>query len=155
MNKLKGRWVEVSSDYPSCKGCYATLTIYPKLLHPDIISEMLGLAPTRQNVIGEKVTNSIGSTREIKKSGWFLSTENIVLSKDLREHLDWILDKIEPASQAIEKLQSRKETTMSISCVWHSLAGDGGPVLWPEQMIRISNLNLELSLDFCFFVDEQ
>ena len=153
MSSLKGRRTEVSSDYPSCKECYATLVIYPRLLHPEVISEMLGITPTRQNVLGEKITNSQGRTREIEKSGWFLSTENIVFSKDLRDHLDWLLNKIEPSCNVIEKLQCGNEAIMAISCVWHSLVGHGGPVLWPEQMKRMSDLNMEFGLDLLYFED--
>ena len=43
---------------------------------------------------------------------------------------------------------------MGIDCVWRSLAGHGGPVLWPEQMKKMSRLNLECSFDIYFVNDE-
>lgn len=107
----------------------------------------------QKNIVGTKITNSHGRTREIVIAGWFLSSKGYVNSKDLRDHLDWLLTRVEPSAGALKKLQNCPNVTMGIDCVWRSLAGHGGPVLWPEQMNRMSTLNLECSFDIYFVGD--
>lgn len=151
---IKSRRTPISPEYPSCYECYATLLIYPNDIHPDRVSEFLKIQPTHKNIIGTKSVNRIGKIREIKTSGWFLSSKGYVTSKDLREHLDWLLNKIISSKDALEKLQACENVTMGINCVWRSLAGHGGPVLWPEQMKIMSILNLECGFDI-YFVDDE
>lgn len=48
MNSINYRRTPVSPDYPSCDECYATLLIYPDLIHPDEVSRILDLEPTKK-----------------------------------------------------------------------------------------------------------
>lgn len=73
-------------------------------------------------------------SEKLKLLDVFFITKDYVISYDLRKHLDWLLNKIAPSKEALEKLQSYENVTMGIDCVWRSLAGHGGPVLWSEQM---------------------
>ena len=75
------------------------------------------------------------------------------MSLDVRRHLDWLLDKIEPSGHQIRKLQAREDVRMGIKCVWWSAAGHGGPALDPSHMRRMAALNLEISFDIYFFGD--
>lgn len=154
MINIKSRGTPINSNYESCEECRASLLIYPENIHPDEVSRILQLEPTKKNIIGTKITNSHGRTREITILGWFLSSEKYVQSKDIREHLDWLLNKILPASDGLNKLQNIDGVTMGINCVWWS-KGSGGPTLWPEQMKAIADLNLECSFDFYFFGEEE
>lgn len=83
-----------------------------------------------------------------------LSTEKLVNSKDIREHLDWLLYKLEPKSSNIAKLQILEDISMAIDCVWRSLNWHGGPTLWPEQMKAMANLGLECAFDIYFVGNE-
>ncbi|MBC9132008.1 DUF4279 domain-containing protein [Frischella sp. Ac48] len=154
MISINSRRTPISPEYPSCDECYAALLIYPNDIHPDKITELLKIEPTQKNIIGTKSINRIGRIKEIKTSGWFLSSKDYVISRDLREHLDWLLNKIAPCKEPLEKLQTNKNVTMGIDCVWRSLAGHGGPVIWPEQMKIMCELNLECSFDIYFVNDE-
>lgn len=154
MISINSRRTPISPEYPSCDECHATLLIYSNDIHPDKITELLKIEPTQKNIIGTKSINRIGRIKEIKTSGWFLSSKDDVISRDLRKHLDWLLNKIVPCKEALEKLQTNKNVTMGIDCVWRSLAGHGGPVLWPEQMKIMCELNLECSFDIYFVNDE-
>jgi hypothetical protein len=150
MSTINSRITPISDGYPTCSECYAQLLIYPGAMHPDDVSKLLGLEPTQKNIAGTVVTNSRGKTREIKLSGWFLSSEQYVQSKDLREHIDWLLEKIKPLKKELIKLQNIDGITLGIDCVWRSAVGHGGPTLWPEQMRSISDLDLECSFDIYF-----
>ncbi|MFU2315807.1 DUF4279 domain-containing protein [Rahnella sp. PCH160] len=144
----------ISPNNENCYECYAQLLIYPAHTHPNEVSEFLKLEATKINIVGDIITNSLGKTREVKLSGWFLSSELHVTSKDLRDHLNWFIEKLNPVETELRKLQSIDDVTMTLCCVWRSKYGHGGPVLWPEQMKSISDLNLECSFDVYFNSEE-
>lgn len=105
MDEFPSRRRLLSPDYLSCDECYAKLLINPlNDFHPDEVSKILDFEPIEKNIIGTKITNSLGRTREIKISGWFLSSEDYVGSKDLQGYLDWLLNKIEPLSKGLMQL---------------------------------------------------
>lgn len=82
-------------------------------------------------------------------SGWFLTTQGRLKSKDSRRHIDWLLDKIEPVSEQILALQ-KQGMSMDINSFWGSSSGNGGPTISPEQMARLVKMNLEVWWDVYF-----
>jgi hypothetical protein len=85
---------------------------------------------------------------------WLLSSEFAVESKDLRHHLDWLLNAVIPSEKSLREIQEFQSTKMAISCFWWSNYGDGGPAIWPEQMAMLHRLNLELNISFSYFGDD-
>lgn len=148
------RLTPINRNYETCEECRVKLTVYPEHVHPDEITRILQLEPTKKNIIGTKITNSHGRTREITIAGWFLSSEQYVQSKDIRDHLDWLLSKVLLSKNGLIQLQNIEGIKMGIDCVWWS-KGSGGPTLWPEQMKVMADLNLECSFDFYFFGEEE
>ena len=74
MINMNSRKTLRSSDYEGCEECRVSLLIYPnEYIHPDEVSNILQLEPTKKNIIGTVVTNSLGRTRKITVAGWFLS----------------------------------------------------------------------------------
>ncbi len=65
-------------------------------------------------------------------------------SKDVRPHIDWLLDALANSTHGLQTLQDHHEVKMAVVCEWWSY-GLGGPTLWPEQMSRLADLNLECS----------
>jgi hypothetical protein len=84
---------------------------------------------------------------------WALSSEPHVKSKDVRAHLDWLLAQLSNSHQGLLDLQ-QGEVVMGVNCPWWSLGGHGGPTLWPEQMRRLADLNLECSFDVQFYPED-
>lgn len=138
-------------SYGTCERTDAKLRIYPGEMLPDHVTGRLGLQPTTTQSIGEVFRNSLGRERTAAISGWFLSSEGKVSSLDLRRHLDWLLQCLMPAKQALLELQECPGVSMDVSCVWWSAHGDGGPVLWPEQMCKLAELNLECGFELAFY----
>jgi hypothetical protein len=101
-----------------------------------------------------ETTNSLGRVRVAPLNGWFLSSEMSVDSRDIRSHIDWLLERLDPARDAILALQGEPGVRMAVSCVWWSKAGSGGPVIWPEQMRRLAALNLECGFEVAFVGEE-
>jgi hypothetical protein len=144
-------------SYPTCERTMAEFRVYPGDINPDEVTQMLGLEPTSTQRMGGQSTNSLGRVRISKKNGWFLSSENSIDSLDLRRHLDWLLEKIEPSAEAITQLQRTTGVSMTVHCVWWSAHGEGGPTLWPIQMRRLAALDLECGFEIAFYgsYDEQ
>lgn len=152
-SKINSRLTALDSEYPSCSETYAELRIYPSSHSAEDITELLGIPPTASQNANSLIKNSRGRTRKTPRTGWFLSSEGKVNSKDLREHLNWILQKLSGSGSALMSLQ-KDNARMTVSCTWWSASGHGGPVLWPEQMRALADLNLECSFDVYFLDDD-
>jgi hypothetical protein len=139
-------------DYATCSRTWATLCIYD--LDPALVTEALGLEPTSACVNGERWRTSRGWSRSsARRSSWRLTTRDVVSSRDSRAHLDWLLDRLEPLQEALERLRA-DGARIVISCFWGSLCGHGGPTLPARQMRRLADLKLELWFDVYFEGDE-
>ncbi len=155
MNKRASRRTPYNDVYPTCERTCAALRIYPRDMDPEWITRRLNVNPTFILRKGERHVNRFGRERVAKLNGWFLSSEREVSSLDLRRHLDWLLDKVEPRTRQLRDLQQLPDIKMLIQCIWWSAYGQGGPTLWPEQMQRMAALNLECGFDVAFFGEEE
>jgi hypothetical protein len=123
-------------------------------MNPDFVTQRLGLAPTKVNKKGQTRHNRFGRTRVVPLNIWFLSSEGKSSSLDLRRHLDWLLDTIAPATHQLREFQKVPGIKMDVNCIWWSAHAQGGPTLWPSQMRRLADLNLECGFDISFFGDD-
>jgi hypothetical protein len=141
----------IDDNYATCERTKAVLRIHCGALPPSVITANLNIEPTD--------TVEIGVPRKAKGANprpngrvnlWMLDSEERVQSRDLRRHLDWVLDLIEPAKSQVILLR-QSGIVMDLWCVWWSSTGQGGPTLWPHQMRRIAELDLEFSLDVSYY----
>jgi hypothetical protein len=152
----RSRLTEVNDGYETCERTCAVLRIYPGELNPSEVTKELGIQPTSSVLAGQRgKENSLGLARVGRINAWLLSSEPVVHSRDLRHHLDWLLDLLETGGDALRRLQAQPDVRMSVNCVWWSRYGDGGPTLWPEQMLRLAQLNLECSFEFSDYSDSE
>ena len=94
MNNLFSRLTPINNEYPTCDETEATLAIYD--IDPDLITQKLNIKPTYNQKQGVPKVKRTGVSRIANRSSWLYSTEESkVLSKDLRVHLNWLLDAIE------------------------------------------------------------
>ena len=141
----------INSEYGSCSETYAKLLIYgDEDTSISYISQNLNIEPSEAHDKGEVLVNSLGRSREAKTTMWCLSSEGAVLSKDLRHHINWIVDKLNQNELGFRRVCSREGVKSSLNCVWYSENGHGGPALWPEQMKALASLGLECSFDIYF-----
>lgn len=148
------RLTPYNDAYKTCERTFAELLIYPENLDPALITERLGLVPTQMSVKGVDERTPAGVVRPAPHSLWALSSEGKIASKDLRRHLDWLLARLLPARAQLRALQSTPGTRMTVSCVWESAHGHGGPTLWPEQMGALTELGLECGFDVSFYGED-
>lgn len=138
-------------DYPTCESTYGTLLIHSSDMDPREVTSLLGINPSKSQVAGD-VRASRNHPILIKLSGWFLSTEDKVSSKDSRDHINWILENLAGKDDAFIELRERGWEP-SLSIYWLSLSGYGGPTLSPSQMKRLAELDLEIWFD-CYFLND-
>jgi hypothetical protein len=92
-------------DYATCHRTYATLVIVHPDLEPDVVTEGLGIQPSRAHRRGD-IRNPLAKRPFIHpRGGWFLSSEGAVQSRDVRRHIDWLLDQVEPKGDVLKQLQ--------------------------------------------------
>lgn len=133
--------MEMKDDFQSCEETYVTLCLYHDQLDPSLITAQLGIEPTSVKRKEEMNPHS--------RNGWFYSTEGIVESRDLRRHLYSIISDISIFSEHLEQLRIQG-CEMWLSCFWASAAGNGGPILDSQIMLRLGQLSLDLDFDIWF-----
>jgi len=126
-------------DFQSCARTYATLLVYPGERHPDEITSLLGVSPSRTSVAGEASPSRV--------NGWFISSQGVIGSKDSRRHIDWLLDQISAVENRFKELLSHDGVRAEVRCFWESRSGNGGPIISPAQMSRLVQLDLSVSWD--------
>jgi hypothetical protein len=82
-----------------------------------------------------------------------LSSEEQINSLNLGEHLDWVLNSIISSKEQILLLQKIEGISMRIDCVWYSKGDESGITLTPEQMRKMTALNLQCSFKLCFLMN--
>ena len=117
-------------NYSTCANTYATLRIYGQ---SSDVAEKLNLAPTR-------------TSKEEDLNGYFYSTKNIVESKDVRRHVDYLIEKFNAKVEILNEIQS-EGSKIDIMCYWLSESGHGGPTLSPKQLTELAKLNIEIWFD--------
>jgi len=144
----------IDDNYATCERTKAVLRIYCGDASPSSITSLLSIQPTSIVELGVPQVRRGGKHGPIGKINlWMLDSEGAIQSKDLRRHLDWILDILAPVSAQILSLR-QSGICMDLNCVWWSQSGEGGPALWPDQMRRIAALDLELSIGFSYYGDD-
>jgi hypothetical protein len=126
-----------NDNWGSCKNTHASLCIYPERSDPNRITKLLGISPTESQIEGESGA---------KITAWFLESEHTIKSKDIRRHLDWLLEQLVPRQSRLDQLRS-EGADIFISCFWSSSQGHGGPVISPKQCELLAKLKLELAFD--------
>jgi len=130
-----------ADDCATCLETHSTLRIYPASGDADLVTALLAIAPTK--------TQIKSATPYRRKPAWFRSSKGLLDSRDTRRHIDWILDRIEPATVALNNLRCAG-AKIDIFSYWVSRSGDGGPMLSPSQLKRLAAMEIEIGWDVYF-----
>ena len=133
-------------DYATCAATYATFRLYHLELDPTVVTARLRIQPSHVQRRGDIRSKNAPPARV---GGWFLSSENAIDSRDVRRHLDWILDQLLPVSDELAALRAAGYDA-DVSCYWVSASGHGGPSINPSQSEKLVHLGLEVSFDVYF-----
>jgi hypothetical protein len=128
-------------NYATCSETFATLRVFTGTLSPDDFTVRMGVEPSSTQ---NKQVRSKG--RKDIAAGWYLTSQNKVNSRDVRRHIDFLLDQVATKAEALTWIRAFGGTT-DIVCYWVSASGQGGPSLWPKQMAALAMLDLEIWFD--------
>jgi len=115
------------------------------------VTSLVKASPTSTQKKGD--LRSEEKQQSYKKTGWWISSKGLVSSKDSRDHLDFILSKLDGADEGFKVLHSRG-FLMDLCVRWDSLSGHGGPTLSPVQMARLAELEIEVWFEIYFHGDD-
>lgn len=135
----------IDNNYNSCDYTYVDFTVYSKF---DNIENSVSFTPDFHQSKGDVVIKSLKKKMIAKCDLWSVSSDKKLSSKDVRHHLNYILEIIYPHRDIILHLQNLGHK-MQMKCVWFANdAIGGGPAICPKQMEKLSDLNLELNFSF-------
>jgi hypothetical protein len=120
------------------------LRIFSETVHPDRISEILGLAPT------ETTPRNPESKYRVRRENhlWRWTTLDAIDSQDNLVHLAAIFAKLSGKNQALDELRALG-CEIDISNFWDS-TGQGGPFLDRATISALNDLGLEIWWDIYF-----
>jgi len=124
----------------SCASTYATLCLYHHELTPDEITSSLGVSPTR---------TCLKDSKRIQRNGWFLNTRETIVSKNIEDHLNHLIEAIEDFKEQLHKFVLMGGEAR-IFCFWASKTENGGLVLSANLLKKIGELGTELHFDIWF-----
>lgn len=122
---------------------YATFILRGKELDPQVVTEQLGIIPSRSFKRGDKRTEQ----KRWPHGFWGLTSDERIHSTDLASHIEWVTNQLEPVRQRLLELMDVKNIDAEISCFWILPTSHDGLSLSSELLERIASLGLKLNLD--------
>lgn len=141
---------EYDHNFRSCSRTYATLVIYYEVTLPEQITTVLGLDPDDSARRGDPA--ALGRT--VPKNFWARGTYDQYESRDVRFHVDKILDELRGKEDRLHLLL-KQGCKILINCFWASASGNGGPELDTGFLKRLTQFPLSLSFDIWLDVPDQ
>jgi hypothetical protein len=137
-------------DFPNCRGTHATLFIQHADLEPEELTKRFGVQPTHSFRKGEK-NNKWGVVIEL--GSWSFSTKAAIDSRDLRRHLDWLIDQFAGTENVFAELRAGGYS-LRVVCNWEAEGfADGpgyfgGPSLSSRNRQGLAGLSLDIRFNF-------
>jgi len=161
----------MKSDLRLKSKTFATFRVSGDALLPDMITKTLKFQPTLSYRRGDQYSTAGSGTQFVGKTGvWFLSTERIVASDKLADHLAFIFFVLgltsnqrrftmsEPAF--VSNLNSQLRTVMdlqrlmkqaalkaSLTCFWHGPVGAKPPTMPSTRLLEMASIEIETDFD--------
>jgi Domain of unknown function (DUF4279) len=136
-------------------GAFATLRFVGDALDPDEISEALKQKPTRAYRVGETYRPGPRSPELIGKTGlWYYSTDRLIPSKDLNDHLDALIRLIAPFAddgkrlRTLREIMERDNLRAHVTCFWRGRSGADKPSIHSAAKEAFDRLPAEIEVDF-------
>jgi len=133
----------------------ASFWISGQNLIPEQVTEAVGIQPDFSGNKGDEKRNKLGKVMGThSESFWVLSTEGKVKSKDINDHLRYLLSQLLPHREAILKIADNGETYFDI--LWQStyLYAGTGPVIERDCLQGAAQLGAKMGFDI-YQIDEK
>ncbi|MEJ5203006.1 MAG: DUF4279 domain-containing protein [Anaerolineales bacterium] len=122
---------------------YATFILRGKELDPQLVTNRLGITPSRSFKRGDKRTEE----KEWLHGFWGLTSDERIHSTDLALHIEWVINQLEPVRDRLVELMKEENIDAEISCFWILPTSHEGLSLGSDLLERIAFLGLKLNLD--------
>jgi hypothetical protein len=143
------------TDVQTNRKAFVTLRFAGDELDPGEISAILPVKPTRAHKKGEAFFAGPNAGKLHGRSGiWFLATDKLVDSDDLRDHLAFVQELLYPKPSdkgRITKLRDilkRAHSHAQITCFWHGDPGEPAPQIPAEFKFALKPLPADIETDF-------
>ena len=134
-------------NYDTCELCYAEFVVIGDVfLNSHMDTTLFHTLSERK--IDEIISFDCDSTGAERKYSYFLSSKDLVDSRDIRHHINWLLRNIARERKLILQMQNESGLEMFVRCIWWSKYGDGGPVLSNRQIRQLATLRLPCVFQF-------
>ena len=127
---------------PNCAGTWASLRLIGRAFDAAEVTQRLQIQPSEAFTRGDAYAHGVRP-----RSFWTLRSDQLA-STDLRDHLTWLLDRIEPQRSALGILLEEGGIRGDFPCTWMSATGEGGPILSAALLGRVASFGLDLSISF-------
>lgn len=138
-------------DYPQVTRTWATLRLSGSNLDPEEITSRLGITPSDSLHAGDQ--HGKHGEFAYKRGHWSITSQKALTSRDLEEHIDWVLDQLRPAAEELKALLARGDIEGDMVCFWETEASEEGQaarlLFSPRILGRIASLNLVLDIETC------
>lgn len=134
---------DYDDDYVGCEKTYASLRIQHDTLDPDYISTLLQITPSWSWIKGIILP---GKTRPTRTGIWGISSEDHIHSREVRRHIDWIMEKVRYKSDSIRELQ-QNGYKIDVFCFWSMSGTMAGLELSPHNCRDLAELNIPIGFD--------
>ena len=117
-------------------------------LIPERVTEAIGIQPDHSAHRGDAKRNYHGQIIGThSESYWVLSTENKVESKDINDHLRYLLSRLLPYRETLLEIAEGGETYFDV--LWKStyLYAGTGPVIEPDCLRGVAQLEAGMGFD--------
>ena len=133
---------------------YAAIVISSPNLDPELVTSAVGRAPTSSARAGDPRVTRWGATLSPHAEGsWVLSSEAFVTSKDINDHLAFVLGALLPHREAVQAFAQGGEVFVSV--MWSStyLYAGTGPLIAATCIAGLAALGAGIGFDI-YQIDE-
>lgn len=136
----------------SVNDTYAVFSIFSDALIPDKITQQIGIIPTRSWSKEQILYHNEGGkpiTRD--KGAWILSSKDKISSLYLEEHIKYLLDILEPASNILKSLYiNRQDYIVWFWLNWNTFRESSYFYLNSETSRRMAELSQFIQYSICY-----
>jgi hypothetical protein len=132
---------------------FAGLNFAGDRLDPVRITQMLGVEPTISYRKGEMYLRSRGREARGRTGLWRLSTDKLINSHDLNEHLTRLLDIMFPGGstkfvEPLRALMRQFDLEADVDCFWYGEHGANLPEISEEMRTKFALIGATIETDF-------
>ena len=138
---------------PKTLEAFASLRFFGDRLEPTGITEILHTTPTVAYRKGEVFKKSMGQEIRGRTGLWLASSEGRVHSKDLNDHLIYLLTIVFPGDaedklNRLRALMNERGVEADATCFWYGERGARPPVIRADIRERLAKLPAAIETDF-------